>query len=235
MGGLPVPPRPPSAIALRKSSRDPGVTAAIGLGGNLGDPRAAFALALARLAPHVTALRVSPLYRTAPVGGPPQPDFLNAAAVFRTRLAPRKLLELLLAIEAEAGRIRTAERNAPRTLDLDLLLYGDRELRERGLVVPHPRLAGRRFVLAPLADLVPRRVVPGSGRRVATLLASAPEAFVERAGGLFAVVSTDDRASGSRRGSASRSGAGLRPASRGSAAARTPSARPIRRSRSRAR
>lgn len=173
--------------------------AAIGLGANLGAPRQAFALALAALAPHVSALRVSRLYRTAPVGGPPQPDYLNAAAVFETRLSPRALLDLLLAAEAEAGRVRGA-RDAPRTLDLDLLLYGSRVVRGRGLTVPHPRLARRRFVLAPLAELVPGRVVPGTGHRVATLLRLAPEARVTPLRG--------DREWEAIRGSASRSGAG---------------------------
>lgn len=119
------------------------------------------------------------MYRTAPVGGPPQPDFLNAVAVGRTTLAPLDLLGLLLALETAAGR-RRGERNAPRPLDLDLLLYGDLRIELPGLVVPHPRLPERRFVLAPLAELRPALVVPGTGRSVADLLASAPAAQVER-------------------------------------------------------
>lgn len=125
---------------------------------------------------------MSPLYRTAPVGGPPQPDFLNAAAVASTRLPPDAFLERLLAIEREAGRRRGNGRNSPRMLDLDLLLYGRYEVHRRGLWVPHPRMALRRFVLVPLADLVPRRVVPGTGRTVARLLREAPPARVEPAG-----------------------------------------------------
>lgn len=153
---------------------------AIGLGGNVGSPEATFALALAGLAPHVEGLTCSPFYLTAPVGGPPQPDFLNAVATGRTFLTPLGLLELLKRLEAEAGRPDSGEPNGPRPLDLDLLLYGDLQTDLPELVVPHPRLVARRFVLAPLADLVPDLVVPGTGRTVASLLASAPPARVER-------------------------------------------------------
>ncbi len=117
------------------------------------------------------------------MGGPPQPDFLNAVATGRTRLAPLDLLRLLKGLEAEAGRLPWGEANGPRPLDLDLLLYGDRPLDLPGLVAPHPRLTERRFVLTPLADLVPDLVVPGTGRTVASLLAAAPPARVERLGG----------------------------------------------------
>ena len=158
---------------------------AVGLGGNLGDPRAAFAFALARIAGFTDGLRVSPLYRTAPVGGKPQPDYLNAAAVGVTRLGPADLLRRLAAIEREAGRRRRNGRNSPRVLDLDLLLFGRHLIARPGLLVPHPRMTDRRFVLAPLADLAPRRVVPGTGKTVARLLREAPPARVERAGPLF--------------------------------------------------
>jgi 2-amino-4-hydroxy-6-hydroxymethyldihydropteridine diphosphokinase len=97
-----------------------------------------------------------------------------------TELPPRRLLQLLLRLEAGAGRRRGAERNGPRPLDLDLLLYGERLIDLPGLVVPHPRLRERRFVLAPLADLRPGVVVPGTGRTVAELLSAAPGARVER-------------------------------------------------------
>ncbi len=123
---------------------------------------------------------MSPLYRTAPVGGPPQPDYLNAVAVGRTSLAPLALLGVLHRIEWEAGRRRSSLRDGPRPLDLDLLLYGDLVLDLPGLVVPHPRIATRRFVLAPLADLRPDLVVPGTGRTVSALLAAAPPERVER-------------------------------------------------------
>jgi 2-amino-4-hydroxy-6-hydroxymethyldihydropteridine diphosphokinase len=134
-----------------------------------------------RLRDLLTDLRVSSFWITEPIGGPPQPDYLNAVAVGRTRLSPFELLHALTRIEDDEGRVR-AERNEPRTLDLDLLLYGTRAMRTRLLTVPHPRLAGRRFALAPLAELVPRRIVPGTGRTVARLLAEAPEARVRRAG-----------------------------------------------------
>lgn len=125
-------------------------------------------------------LVLSPLYRTEPVGGPEQPDYLNAVATGRTSLAPLELLALLVRLQVEAGRDPLGERNGPRTLDLDLLLYGDEIIELPELVVPHPRLAARRFVLAPLADLVPDLVVPGTGRTVGDLLAAAPPARVER-------------------------------------------------------
>jgi len=128
----------------------------------------------------IAGLVLSPLYFTEPVGGPPQPDFLNAVAAGVTRLAPLALLGFLRDLERSAGRVRTAERDGPRPLDLDLLLYGDLEIDLPGLVVPHPRLRERRFVLAPLADLRPALVVPGTGLSVERLLALAPPARVER-------------------------------------------------------
>ncbi|MHB8800238.1 MAG: 2-amino-4-hydroxy-6-hydroxymethyldihydropteridine diphosphokinase [Thermoanaerobaculia bacterium] len=152
----------------------------MGLGGNVGDPGIAFETALGALASRVDGLVRSPLYRTAPVGGPPQPDYLNAVAVGRTSLAPLELLAVLQRLEAEAGRRRTPLREGPRPLDLDLLLYGELVLDLPGLVLPHPRMASRRFVLAPLADLRPDLVVPGTGRTVSALLALAPPARVER-------------------------------------------------------
>ncbi len=116
--------------------------------------------------------RLSPLYQTSPVGGPPQPDFVNAVVTGWTRLAPRALLSRLRSLERAAGR-RRAVGNGPRTLDLDLLLFGDRLARTKELVLPHPRLASRLFVLVPLADLAPRRAVPGLGKSVARLLREA--------------------------------------------------------------
>jgi 2-amino-4-hydroxy-6-hydroxymethyldihydropteridine diphosphokinase len=178
------------ATRRAKTTTDGPVEVAIGLGGNVGSPELAFGRALEGLAARVGRLAVSPLYVTAPVGGPPQPDFLNAAATFRTSLSPLELLALLRRLETEAGRERLGERYGPRPLDLDILLYGDLEIDIPGLVIPHPRLAERRFVLAPLADLVPDLVVPGTGRTVASLLASAPEARVERR------TTPEDRASG---------------------------------------
>jgi 2-amino-4-hydroxy-6-hydroxymethyldihydropteridine diphosphokinase len=123
--------------------------------------------ALAAL-PHTTLRARSRLYRTPPWGVTEQPDFINAAARLETALAPRELLDALLAVETRAGRVRGA-RNGPRILDLDLLLYGDHAINEPDLVVPHPRLHERAFVLLPLADIAPDLEVPGQGR-VAELL-----------------------------------------------------------------
>ncbi|KAA0254628.1 2-amino-4-hydroxy-6-hydroxymethyldihydropteridine diphosphokinase [Acidobacteria bacterium ACD] len=156
---------------------------AIGLGGNSDGTRRALSVAVASLSGTLDALRVSALYRTAPVGGPEQPDFWNAVAVGRTRLPARALLARLLRLERSLGRRRRgADRNGPRVLDLDLLLYGGATLDDRPLRVPHPRLFERRFVLAPLAELAPGWVVPGTGRSVASLLDAAPAARVEPAG-----------------------------------------------------
>ena len=117
-----------------------------------------------------------PFYRrlreTAPVGGVPQGLYLNAAATLRTGLSPRELLDGLLAIERAHGRDRLTEaRWGPRTLDLDLILYGDLIINEPGLVLPHPRMHERSFVLEPLAEIAPGWVVPGRGRTVSDLLA----------------------------------------------------------------
>ncbi|HEX7901611.1 MAG TPA: 2-amino-4-hydroxy-6-hydroxymethyldihydropteridine diphosphokinase [Planctomycetota bacterium] len=143
-----------------------GVLAYVGLGSNLGDRRAILASALASLAPR----RVSRIVETEPWGRADQPPFLNAVAEIDTALQPGPLLARLLEIEALHGRVR-AERWGPRTLDLDLLLYGDRVVAEPGLTVPHPRLAERRFVLESLAELAPDLAVPGVGRAVRELLA----------------------------------------------------------------
>jgi 2-amino-4-hydroxy-6-hydroxymethyldihydropteridine diphosphokinase len=140
----------------------------IGLGSNLGDREAALRGALHLLGDDVVA--VSSFRETDPVGYLDQPRFLNAAAALETQLQPRALLERLLEVERELGRTRDGPRFGPRTIDLDLLLYGDRVIDEPGLVVPHPRLAERRFVLEPLAELDPDLVVPGRGR-VSDLLA----------------------------------------------------------------
>ena len=140
----------------------------IGLGSNLGDREAALRGALELLGEDVVA--VSSFRETEPVGYLDQPAFLNAAAALETGLEPRALLERLLGVERELGRTREGPRYGPRTIDLDLLVYDDRVIDEPGLVVPHPRLAERRFVLEPLAELDPNLVVPGHGR-VADLLA----------------------------------------------------------------
>ena len=139
----------------------------IGLGSNLAHPRRQLAKALARIdaVPGVQVLRVSPHYRTAPIGGMPQPDYVNAVALVSTSLAPRALLARLLAIERKQHRRRdpSTPRNAPRTLDLDLLLYGARRIRSPQLMLPHPRMHERAFVLRPLCDIAPAARIPGRG------------------------------------------------------------------------
>jgi 2-amino-4-hydroxy-6-hydroxymethyldihydropteridine diphosphokinase len=141
------------------------VTACIALGSNLEDPREQVRRGFEALAtlPQSRLLARSRLYRTSPWGITEQPDFINAAARLETSLTPRALLDALRTIESRAGRVRGV-RNGPRVLDLDLLLYGDRIVDEPGLVVPHPRLHERAFVLLPLADVAPELEVPGHGR-----------------------------------------------------------------------
>jgi 2-amino-4-hydroxy-6-hydroxymethyldihydropteridine diphosphokinase len=147
------------------------VSAFVALGSNLGPRRDTLESALATLAAHpsLELRRTSPWFETAAEGGPPgQPDYLNGVAEFVTDLAPLELLDVLLDVEREHGRVRVAgERNAPRTLDLDLLLHGGETLRHERLVVPHPRMLERDFVLAPLARIAPRLRLPQTGRSVA--------------------------------------------------------------------
>jgi 2-amino-4-hydroxy-6-hydroxymethyldihydropteridine diphosphokinase len=145
----------------------------VGLGANLGDPVAQITRALADLAvlDETRVVRASSLYRTAPIGHADQPDFVNAVAMLETALAPRGLLDALLGIERAAGRKRTFP-NAPRSLDLDLLLYGEQRIDTPGLVVPHPRMHERAFVLVPLVEIAPDVVVPGRGRAADLLRAA---------------------------------------------------------------
>ena len=147
------------------------VFVAFGMGGNVGNTRRAFRLAAQSLFTLLRNPRMSPLYRTSPVGGPPQPDFLNAVITGRTSLTAQALLTLLRNLEKAAGRKPAAEKNAPRPLDLDLLLYGNERIATPRLTVPHPRLTSRLFVLVPLANVAPKRVVPGTGKTVARFLA----------------------------------------------------------------
>jgi len=137
--------------------------ACIGLGANLGDARAALDDAQLRLArlPRTKLVAASPLYRSAPIDAS-GPDYLNAVVVLHTALPPQALLDSLQHIEAVHGRQRP-HRNAPRTLDLDLLLYGDRRIATDTLTVPHPRLHERAFVLRPLLDVLPDAWIPGIG------------------------------------------------------------------------
>jgi 2-amino-4-hydroxy-6-hydroxymethyldihydropteridine diphosphokinase len=143
----------------------------VGLGANVGDRERTIREALRLLDAHenVTVAAVSTLRETDPVGVVDQPRFLNGVAALDTALPPRTLLDVLLDIERALGRVRT-ERWGPRTIDLDLLLYGDAVVDFPGLTLPHPRLHERRFVLEPLSDLAPELEVPGRGT-VADLLA----------------------------------------------------------------
>ena len=154
-------------------------TAYVALGANLGDPKATVLAAFAALAnlPESRVARCSSLYRTAPVGILSQPDFVNAVALLETTLAPEALLDALLDIEARFGRIRR-ERNGPRTLDLDLLLYDDIELDLPRLTLPHPRLHLRAFVLLPLAEVAPNLAIPRRGSLAAWLPAVANQGIV---------------------------------------------------------
>lgn len=137
----------------------------IGLGANLGNREVTIRAALARLGAHdeIDVVRVSTLRVTDPVGYADQPRFLNGAAAVETTLGPRELLEHMLAVERNLGRLRDGARFGPRTIDLDLLLYGDAVVSEPGLEIPHPRLTERAFVLEPLAELDPDLVIPGRG------------------------------------------------------------------------
>mgnify|MGYP001113763611 CR=1 FL=1 len=151
----------------------------VGLGANLGDARAALASALAALRelPGTTVLRCSSVWRSAPIDSS-GPDYLNAVAELRTLLAPLDLLHQLQAIEQAHGRERPY-RNAPRTLDLDLLLHGECVLDTPELTLPHPRAHERAFVLAPLAEMASALSVPGRGR-VSELLAAVADQRIER-------------------------------------------------------
>lgn len=158
-------------------------TAYIALGANLGDPAATVRQAFAALAalPETTVEATSRLYRTAPVGILEQPEFINAAARLRTGLSADALLDALLDIEQQFGRVR-AERNGPRTLDLDILLYDDLKSDSERLTLPHPRMHLRAFVLFPLADVVPGPAeafaLPGRGHLAAWLPAVANQGIV---------------------------------------------------------
>jgi 2-amino-4-hydroxy-6-hydroxymethyldihydropteridine diphosphokinase len=142
------------------------VRALIGLGGNLGEVRERLDAAIAALdvLPGVAVVARSRFYRTAPWGPVAQPDFINAAIAVETSLPALELLDALLATERAFGRIRDGERWGPRTLDLDLLAYGDDVIDNERLSVPHPRIAERAFVLMPLADIAANAELPGVGR-----------------------------------------------------------------------
>ena len=142
------------------------------MGANLGPREVTLLRAVDLLGaePGVNVLEVSGLRETAPVGNVDQPEFLNGAMAVETSLSARELLDALLRVERELGRVRDGARWGPRTIDLDLLVYGDEIVDEPGLEVPHPRLHERRFALEPLAELEPELEIPGHGK-VSTILA----------------------------------------------------------------
>lgn len=153
------------------------VVAYIGLGSNLDTPVNHVELAIEQIGQIAGAVLTqrSRLYRTAPWGVLDQPDFINAVCEVETTLDARLLLDELLSIERAHGRVRDGSQWGPRTLDLDLLLFGGQRIEEPGLCVPHPRIAARAFVLAPLAELSPGLHIPGQGRIDALLAALADE------------------------------------------------------------
>lgn len=159
---------------------NPSVPAYIGVGSNLGDSRARVLAAFDALdaLPRTRLLTRSRLYRTRPFGPVEQGDFINAVAGIETHLSARELLAGIRGIEAEAGRVRDV-RWGPRTLDLDLLVYGSERIESPELTVPHPGIAERGFVLAPLADVAPTLEVPGAGRVDALLHALPADGIAE--------------------------------------------------------
>lgn len=158
------------------------IAAFVGLGSNLGRPAARVREAIAALAKleETRLVRSSPLYRNPAVGPGRQPDYVNAVAELATTLGPHALLDALQAIEQRMGRERGPVRWAPRVIDLDLLLYGERRIDDERLTVPHPRMAERAFVLYPLADVAPDLVIPGEGP-IAGMLRRVSDAELSRA------------------------------------------------------
>lgn len=152
----------------------------IALGANISQPtkQVRRAIALICLLPHTRLVQTSSFYCTAPVGYADQPDFINAVAEISTKLSATELLEALLAIESALGRERSIP-NGPRTIDLDLILYGDHRINEKELIVPHPRMHERAFVLVPLTEIAPDVIIPGHGPAKA-LLATVTDQSLKR-------------------------------------------------------
>jgi 2-amino-4-hydroxy-6-hydroxymethyldihydropteridine diphosphokinase len=161
-------------------ARTAAVEAFVGLGANLDNPLQQVRQALSELdaIEHTRVVAASSLYRSVPVGYADQPDFINAVAKLQTRLLPRELLDALHVIENRHGRRRSV-RNAPRTLDLDLLSYGMLVVHEEGLTLPHPRMHERAFVLLPLAEIAPEASLPGHAP-ISQLLAQVERSGVEK-------------------------------------------------------
>lgn len=159
------------------------ITACLGLGGNLGDAAATVRAGIAALQAHpaIDVSAVSSLYRTAPLGPPGQPDYVNAAVVLTTAMGPEPLLDVCQQIENAHGRTREGERWGPRTLDVDVLLYGQLRIETPRLSVPHPQMHLRGFVLVPLAEIAPSLMVPERGH-VEALLAAICADDVQRLG-----------------------------------------------------
>ena len=155
----------------RESPQHDATTAYIALGSNLGDREGTLRSAIAALRQLGSVEAISSFYQTAPVGPVEQPDFLNAVVALRTTLPPQQLMAALLRIEQQRGRDRSASvPKGPRTLDLDLLSYGDAVMETPTLTLPHPSLAERKFVLAPLMEIAPQWRHPVSGKTAVVLL-----------------------------------------------------------------
>ncbi|NEQ41177.1 MAG: 2-amino-4-hydroxy-6-hydroxymethyldihydropteridine diphosphokinase [Okeania sp. SIO3I5] len=159
-----------NSINLNNSEKNQG-NAAIGMGSNLGESLDTLKNAIQTLdeIPGINLITYSNWYRTKPIGGPPQPDYINGCALLKVELTPHKLLEILLETEQQFKRIRL-EHWGPRTLDLDLILYDDLILDTPNLQIPHPRMRERAFVLVPLAEIAPDWIDPVSGKAIAKLL-----------------------------------------------------------------
>ncbi len=182
-----------TAVAVRANTTSESI-AYVAIGSNLGQPMRQVLQARDALAglPETRLLGLSPLYRNPAIGPGRQPEFVNAVAAVRTRLAPHDLLDALQAIEASQGRVRGPVRSLPRTLDLDLLLYGDRAISDQRLTVPHPRMQQRAFV-KPLLDIAPELDVPGLGS-VTALLCAVSQASLQRIDASEAVTASREHA-----------------------------------------